>query len=276
MTFTQKAVFAGVLVAATGAGGYQAYRASHLKTQAELEEKRQQPDLELNMRLLDEWASITNLTAAVRQENKELRRQLEEISRLRVERDELQKKARDFSQIRIIEPDSIETEMRSWVDKTKVLQQRFNEWPGKPTPEIVLLSEQDWLDVARQTLNTDEDFRLAMSEVRYAAKEKFAGMLQGALREFTNSSNHEYPSELSLLKPYLNLPQDSPILEGYEIAQPGTVRAQLPGTDEIKAETWAIVEKGEPSDKDYDGRIVIYQGGRFGHSPARPVTTKQH
>jgi len=161
-------------------------------------------------------------------------------------------------------------------------RQRFEQWPGKKTPELQLLSEQDWFsEVANHELESDAACREAMSRLRWTAKAKFASVVKESLDQFAISNNEQLPSALSQLVPYLKPPVDS-CLHGYEIAKPGWVKPPKPSSpNSERAETWAIVEKGNftsdgiairdgsnLADPDYDMYMVVYQGGYYGYGHA--------
>ncbi len=50
----------------------------------------------------------------------------------------------------------------------------WEEHPDQKIPELRLASEQDWLEVARADLNSDDDYRQALSKLRLSATQKFS------------------------------------------------------------------------------------------------------
>jgi hypothetical protein len=166
--------------------------------------------------------------------------------------------------------DPTETAVRSWLGRVKPVRQRLEDWPGKKTPELDLLTEQDWLNAtANHQLDTEADIRETMSELRTVAKRKFSENFKNALAEYLKVNNQQYPTDLLQLLPYFAT-DVSPILAGYEIAKPGTVHPPSPGpADGQKVETWAMVERNGPADPEYDHTFVFYSGGHYQYGPVR-------
>ena len=122
-----------------------------------------------------------------------------------------------------------------------------------------------------------------MSNLRIAAKGRFAHVVNKALKEFARANNQQLPTELSQLAPYLAPPADS-FLDGYQMTKPGWIqlsKLNSPHNAEC-ARVWAIVDKGtftpegEPirdgsnlADPDFDAPFVICQGNSFGYSVHR-------
>jgi RNA polymerase sigma factor (sigma-70 family) len=202
--------------------------------------------------------------------------QLDELLKLRDEVTRLRNESRQLVQANATDAnDPTEIALKSWLNRVKLLRQSFQQWPVK-TPELELLTEQDWLNTtAKHQLETEADIRESMSELRNTATEKFANLVKEALQQYAKSNNGQFPLALSELSPYLNLPTDSSILDSYEIAKPGTVHPPNPGpSDGAEAETWAMVKKGGLADGEYDYHYVIYQGGWWSYGNPKPSELK--
>jgi hypothetical protein len=280
MTTLQKAIIGATLVVAVGTGAYQACQTSRLREQNLALQHRQAPLAEEFQQLARARAEAMRELALLREENERLHRDTAELLRLRSEVGSLRNESRRLAQGKPGEPaDPTAVAAQAWVDRVKLLRQRFEQWPGKKTPELQLLSEQDWLDeAAKRELNSDAACREGMSQLRFTAKFKFANAVNEALEQFAKSNNENLPSDLSQLAPYLKPPLDS-FLEGYEIAKPGSVKPPQPNSpNSERAETWALVEKGAftpagipirdgsiLADPEYDMYQVIYRGGSYGY-----------
>jgi RNA polymerase sigma factor (sigma-70 family) len=217
--------------------------------------------------------SLSNRLAVASEANRLPDEKLNELMKLRGEVTRLRNESRQLSQVNATTAKNPnESVLKSWLNRVKLLQQRFQRWPVK-TPELELLTEQDWLNTtAKHQFGTEADIRESMAELRNTAIERFAGLVKEALQQYAISNNGQFPSVLSELSPYLNLPTDSSILASYEIAKPGTVHPPNPGpSDGEKAETWAMVKKGGLADEEYDYHYVIYQGGWWSYgNPKQP------
>lgn len=283
MTTLQKTIITAALAVLAGAGIYEARQAAKLREQNEALQRQQAPLTEEMVKWSRAFSGATSQIAALRAENEHLNRNTAELLKLRSEVQRLRDESRQLAQ-RIAsqsnDPNQVVAQAR--LDRVKLLKQRFEQWPGKRTPELQLLSEQDWLmEAAKNELESDAACREAMGNLRITAKIKFATAVKDALEQFIKSNNDQYPSDPSQLVPYLQPPADS-VLANYEIAKPGSV--EPPHADSEKAETWALVEKGnftpegKPiqdgsnlSDPDYDMYVVIYRGGAYMYSMGRPA-----
>jgi hypothetical protein len=278
MTGRQKTMIGAILAFAVGTGIYEARQSSRLGEQ-NLGLQQQQASLaEQIQRLSGERDAITRQLTSLREDNERLHRDAADLLRLRSEIRRLRNESRQLAQGRAGDAnDPTVVAAQAWVDRIKLLKERFEQWPGKKTPELQLLTEQDWLnESAKRQLDSDDACREAMAHLRRAAKDKFASAVSEALEQFAKSNNEQLPSDLSQLTSYLKPPVDS-LLQGYEIATPGSVHPPQPsGPNSDRAETWALVEKGDGTpggsslaDPDYDGHVVIYRGGFYGFGPVR-------
>ena len=123
----------------------------------------------------------------------------------------------------------------------------------------------------------------AFRHLSWTAKAKLASAVKEALERFAKQNGDQLPASLEQLRPFLTPPADG-LLEGYEIAKPGSVRPPQPNAPEsVNAETWAMVEKGNftsdgvpirdgsnLADPEYDMYVVIYRGGYYGYGTGKP------
>ena len=285
MTALQKTIVTATLAVLAGAGIYEARQAAQLREQNQTLQQQQTPLAGQIKQLQAERDDATNRLAALREDNERLNRNTAELLKLRNEVALLRNGARAFASTQTVETkDSTATAAQAWLERVKLLRQRFEQWPGKRTPELQLLGEQDWLsEVANRKLDTDAACREAMGQLRITAKGKFATAVKEALDQYAKSNNAQEPSDLSELTPYVKPPINS-LLDGYEIAKPGSVHPPQPNAPESgRAETWALVEKGNftsdgipirdgsnLADPDYNMYVVIYRGGYYMYGNAKP------
>lgn len=279
MTTLQKTLITATLVAAAGTGIYEARRVSQLQTQVQSLQQQQAPLVEQIQQLTRDREDATKKLAVLLGENEQLKRNTAQLPKLRGEVARLLNASLELMKSKATDAnDPIEIVLKSWGDRVKLIKQRFERWPGKKTPELELLTDRDWLnEMASRELETEEDYREAMSVLRLTAKGKFSEIINKALEQYAQSNNDQSPSDLSQLTPYLQPPLDS-FLQDYEIAKPGTVHPPKPGSpNSERAEVWAMIEKGTANrdasvhaDKDYDRFIIIYRGGWFAYGPEFP------
>ena len=276
MTTIQKTLIAAAVAAALGTGFYQTQQRARLRDQLRLLQQQQEPVADRIRQLARERDDATNRLAALTAELATAKRDNAELLRLRAEVSQLHSAAKVSHSLRATaSADPADATAKSWLQRVAFVKQSLDRWPGKKTPELQLLSEQDWLDAtAQRSLDTDKDLREAMSDLRIEAKKKLAGAVKEALDRYTAANNQQLPPALSDLLPFFQPALDPAMLAGYEIAPPGAVHPPSPGpADGAKAEVWALLEKGEPADKEYDHCIVIFNGagGYWTYGPVKMV-----
>jgi hypothetical protein len=217
MTTTQKTLAIAVLAIGTGTGVYEANRISELQAQLRTEQERR-------VSLDDQVERLLEERDAVHRENARLNRDLAEVPRLRAELAELKL-------VGAREP--AEAAAKSWADRVSQLKQHLQHKPEAGIPEIELISESDWLNAAKDNLDTENDFRRALSRIRFAAESKVAGMMQKALSLYLERSNGEHPTDLMQLRPFLQLPLADAILERWTIASAADMKDVGMGEDKI-------------------------------------------
>jgi RNA polymerase sigma factor (sigma-70 family) len=251
MTTLQKTLICAALAASVGTGLYQARRASALQEQlrvlpqqlapvnGEVDALRQQ--IEEADRQLAEFRANSDI---LRRDNDTLRRDLADLPRLRGELERL----RENAQMEKTDPTAVA--MKSWLERVNQVEKRVEQTPGAKIPEFQYLTEQDWLNVAKDDLNTDEDYRRALSALRNAAENTFiTTALRPALSQYAQANNGQFPTDISQLTPFFNPAVDSTILQRWEVAPPSTVQSVGVGD--------ALITQISPVDANYDGRYAV-------------------
>jgi len=261
MTALQKTVLATVLAAAVGTGVYEARRASQLRQQVQALQQQEAPlaeDLE-SARL--ELEAANGKLAAARQENEQLRQGAAEVPRLRGELGRLHQEAREAALARGTSSTAgtdpaLEAAFQTWAARASQLKQRLEQMPDKRIPEFQFLKQQDWFDAVKNAnkLETDDDFRQALRDLRSNAKNDFARILQQGLKAYTQASGGQLPTDLSQLKPYFPTAVDDAVLQRYSLLQSGNLNA-LTGGEYLVAET------GAPVDDQYDTNFKVSING---------------
>lgn len=143
----------------------------------------------------------------------------------------------------------------AWTARVASLKQRLVQQPEQNIPEFRFLSEDDWLDAARQPLETDIDYRKAMSKLRSTAEANFGTkQLQPALKRFVQATGNGFPGDLGQLQSYFEDSVDSSILERWAVMPADAVR-------NIRVGGTAMVSQKAPVDSDYDTRRVYGANG---------------
>ncbi len=166
-----------------------------------------------------------------------------ELLRLRAEVSRLQGNARQKA---TEASDPASGVARTLAARAVQLKQRLEQMPDKKIPELQLLSEQDWLDAVKHgNLETEADYRQALSELRSIAKKDFGAILRPALDSYIQSHDGQLPNDLAELKPLMQPPVDDSILQRYSLLLTGKV-------SNLNRETLLVAEIAPPADEEYD------------------------
>jgi RNA polymerase sigma factor (sigma-70 family) len=248
MTTLQKALIGAALAAAVGTGLYEAQRASALQEQMQTLQRQSTPTAGQNDPLRRQLEEANRQLAALQAQNEKLRRDAADVARLRGEVERLRDNTSRSNN------DPVASAAKSWLVRVSQLKARLQQTPGAKIPEFQFLTEQDWLNAAKADLNTDEDYRKALSGLRGAAESSFiTSELQPALKQYAQANNGQFPTELSQLQSYFNPPVDDSVLQRWEVAPKSTVSSIGVGD--------TIITQVGPVDADYDNRYALGPNG---------------
>ena len=132
--------------------------------------------------------------------------------------------------------------------------------PDKSIPELALLSEEDWLEMAKQELGPghEHEFNLAeeamarqaFSSVRLAAKKEFGFLMGRALATYAKVNDGILPSNIMDLLPHFEIPVDPAMLARYEVIRSGRF-------EEVPTVELPIIVERTPADPAFDRRLII-------------------
>lgn len=146
--------------------------------------------------------------------------------------------------------EEIDAEVAAWFARVTRLKQLAAEDTGRWIPELRLLTERDWFDVARDAkFATEEDRRGVLKELRKRAKQPVAQRLKRALTAYLDDSDGWLPIEIAALNPHLDPPLDADLLARYEIRQRGNVHRL--------ARDEALIVEREFVDDEFDTQVVV-------------------
>ena len=228
-----------------------------LRQQSDVLASRLAPLLAENRRLSNLVAQAETLPSPQNERSNELLRLRAEVARLRSE-------ARDPS--KTVNPNgpndpAIEATASQLAGRATRLKQRLEQMPNLKIPELQFLKEKDWLDAVSnlKQLDTEEDFRNALNNLRRNAKSEFGVKLQKSLRQFTKANGGVLPSELSQLQPYFDPPVDAALLSRYQLLQTGRLA-------DLDHDQRLVAEVAPPVDDEYDSRFEFGLNGTDSHS----------
>jgi RNA polymerase sigma factor (sigma-70 family) len=243
MTTLQKTLIAATLVAAVGTGIYEARQASNLRD--EVQSLQQQQTL-LAEQLRQKRDGATSRLAALLAENEQLKSKQNTT--------ELLKLRGEVTRLRTDASDPTDATAKALVAKVNKLKQRLEETPSAKIPELQFVAEKDWLNAARGDLETDADYRQALSTLRNTGENKVAVMLKKSLARYMQSNNKQFPTDLGQLQSYFDSPLDDAILQRWQIASAATIKSLGMGGD-------VIITQKAPVDDVFDTRYGIGPNG---------------
>ena len=136
------------------------------------------------------------------------------------------------------------------VERTAQLRQWLAQNPQASIPELALLEVDHWGDfIYPLKLETTEEMRRAMSNVRANAELKAMDLIVAAWRRYLVENPGDPPTSMSALAPYLRVPLEPAVLERYQWVRGNT----LPGTLAVD-EPWVLTQKA-PVDPEWDDRF---------------------
>lgn len=255
MTTLQKTLVTVTVAALAGAGVYAAHENVQLRGQVQTLQQQQAPMAAQIQKLQSSLAEATNRLAGLLVENLQSKAvsNQNELLRLRGEVTRLRGDAE-------LANDPVVRQALRRKANVEKMKQLFLEHPDQRIPEMRLLSDQYFFDLARdQDLESSNGIRMAYSEIRNRAENQFAGELQPALQKFYRSNSNQPPDNILALAPFFDPPIDNAILERYHVIETG--KSSVGGW----SGGWALTQKETP-DPDYDGRWFISPVG-YGPAP---------
>jgi len=138
-----------------------------------------------------------------------------------------------------------------YAERARQLKQWLEANPAGKIPELRFMDDQAWINAAYgSTLDSDDEYRRAVSNVRANAELQVLGQLGSALRQYATANGGQMPAQLSDLSPYLKVPLEEAILNRYELVPANSLVERLQGGGD-----WLITEKA-PVDEVWDSRMA--------------------
>lgn len=193
----------------------------------------------------------------LRNEIGQLRSMLGETNRLDREIAQLRRGLKDLEAEKANNEDSPTARLDAQTELREARLEKLNQWlaqrPEETIPELRFLPADSWLKSAEWTRVTDEEYASWMSSQRSNAEMKFADMAFKALKRYAAANHGSFPTDLSQLDPYFEVPVEDIILQRYHIVP--TKSLHLKFLQEAGGD-WVITQKA-PVNRQYDMRITI-------------------
>ena len=185
-----------------------------------------------------------------------------EVARLREDSRELARLKNDATANNDHDP-SIQATLRTLAARATALKRHLEERPQTKIPELQFITDKQWIDaVAKGGLDSDHDIREALNRLRSSAKSTFGGMMQKALKQYTEANGGMLPNDISELQPYFNPAIDPTMLKRYELVQNGSL-------EESRPDKPLIAEIAPPVDDEYDTRYDFRIAGTSSRSVSK-------
>ncbi len=225
MTSLQKTLIVTTLATIVGAGLYQGHLISRRDDQiAELQQQVDQWRGETR-RLQAERDKLTSRLADAQRESEAVR------TRLAGKEDALP-----------TGDPVVDSELKAISARVNTLKAQLTQHPEQQIPELRFLTVQDWMDaVAKHNLDTDDDVREALAELRGHAKANFTEPVSGALWKYTQANDGKLPSDIMQLMPFFDPPVEPELLQRYGIMNTGNIR-------DLPLSTFVVAEIAPPMD----------------------------
>ena len=264
MTTLQKSILGATLAVAVGTGIYEARQASASRSRLQTLRQQQGPLAEqIDQLTRDRDSAASNLAALqndlarLRSDNDRLRRDTAELVKLRGEVTRLRELEQQSAQSKTpaaVSEDPFTQSVLALTQRAGELNGHLQRMPDKKIPEIQLLTENDWLSVAKEvSLQSEAEVRESLSKLRNVAKHKFATYALQAVEKFMAANNGQMPTDIPQLKPYFEVPVEDAILQRYEVLPTGDASSLR--------DNWVMRERTRV-DPDYDVHLYKRKYGR--------------
>jgi len=152
----------------------------------------------------------------------------------------------------------------SWQERATQLRELVRSLPDLDIPELQLATDEDWLDATKKPLDTVEDYRRAIANLRTIVITRFAQDVREALTQFLAKNGNRFPTDPAQLEPFLRHSIGPAVWKRY-VVQPASTMPNLGmGGD------WIITLK-QALDADYDMKFVIGPFGLGTTGPENPA-----
>ena len=259
MTTIQKAIIGATLAAAVGAGIFEARQASQLSKQNQALQQQQASLAGQIRRLQQERDNMMDQLSALQAENLQLNSNSNETELLKLRGEVTQLKAAEAQKAN----NPTEAAAQAWADRVAQLKQRLEQTPNVKIPEFKYLTDDNWLNAAKNPLVADADYRRAFATLRSAGENQFIIQMQTALANYLKQNNGQFPSDVSQLKPFFETAPDDAMLQRYTVVPASFIPNMVMGGD-------SLITVKNPIDEEYDALWALGPQG-FGNTTYQGV-----
>jgi len=151
---------------------------------------------------------------------------------------------------------ALEAQMQQWLAQIDRLKDFLAQRPEWNIPELKLLPEEHWFNVAAtDRFESEEQFRRATARLRDRAVGLVAQKIFPALNAYVRAHDGQLPNNALELAPYSDPPLDPAILSRYEMMQTGKA-SEVPRSEAMR------ILAPRPADVEYDAYSYVGTTGR--------------
>ena len=266
MTTLQKIAVTAALTVTVGAGIYEAKQVSDTREENKKLQAQQAPMAEQIRQLQREHDQATNLIAGLTEEFAKNKKDNSELLKLRGAVTQLREKNDALSKV---STDERETLMKSWLAREDHLKQLVEQNPEKCIPDFQLLTEEEWLNEAKDAqFGSAKEIEKTLANLRNAAAGKFGRMASAAVKKYMDANNGQFPTSVNQLQSYFDSPVSDAILNRWGIMPQAAFPNQRMGGE------W-VIAVNDPVDRKLDSSIVVGPGS-YGSSDYHSVDVEKN
>lgn len=138
-------------------------------------------------------------------------------------------------------------EMSDWLDRADKIKRLFATKPELGTPELAMLSDEDWFLLGQETsLETEAQIAEVTAKARLRAENLAVMRMRSSLRSYLSSHNNHLPQRVTELADYCTPPIAPEVFARFTLPAPGTAV-------DVKSRSRAdLIVKAAPIDNERD------------------------
>lgn len=114
----------------------------------------------------------------------------------------------------------VESALEGWLNRVQALTKWLDKMPEKRIPQMKLLTEEDWLEAAKNAkVDTELGAREALASLRRLALERFRRPMEQALNLYIKENAGQFPTDPRLLAAYFEPEVPIEMLTNFEVGQ---------------------------------------------------------
>jgi RNA polymerase sigma factor (sigma-70 family) len=231
MTTFQKVLASATIAAVLATGIYEGWQAVQLGRKNKSLQQQQARVKGILEQLQQERDQTASQLASIQKSAEQSARGATELEGLRREVARLRNATRELAAMKAaaleMEKDPALIAARKLTKKIQQVEEWMRKTPGQEIPELMFVSEGDWIDVVKEYQFDDppgeDELRDARNRICHTAREMFAGRFSMALTEYVNRNGGKLPTDISEVTDTIPSPMREAIPQRYKLLRSGNV-----------------------------------------------------